>query len=310
MEKRLHTVKGAIALDSLGLILPHEHLFTDLRGPTATDYAHGESSAVLKLVKPYLAEAVQSGVTAIVECSTVGVGRNVPMLQTLTDATAIHIVAPTGVYRDAYIPQSLREVSKEYLAELWTKELTEGIEETSIRAGFIKLAMSDDGPTALEIRNLRAAVMASQNTGAVIASHTIGGKVAGQEMNLLKEAGLNLHRFIWIHAQTEPDILVVKEAAQRGAYIELDSVGAPHQSQTELLDTVIAIIEAGFINQLLLSHDAGWYNPARPDGLPDDGYRGYTALTKNFIPALLQRGVTQEQIDLITIQNPANAFAF
>lgn len=310
MEKRLQTVKGAIALDSLGLILPHEHLFTDLRGPTVADYAHGESSAVLKVVKPYLAEAAEGGVTAIVECSTVGVGRNVSMLQSLADATSIHIVAPTGVYRDAYIPESLREVSKEYLAEQWTKELTQGIEDTSMRAGFIKLAMSDDGPTALEIRNLRAAVMASQNTGAVIASHTIGGKAAKKEMDILEEAGLDLHRFIWIHAQTEPDISIVKEAAQRGAYIELDSVGAPHQSQPELLDTVMTLIEAGFINQLLLSHDAGWYNPAHANGLPDDGYRGYTALIKDFIPALLQRGVTQEQIDIITIKNPANAFAF
>jgi phosphotriesterase-related protein len=310
MAKHVYTIKGIVALDSLGLILPHEHLFTDLRGPTVSDYAQGESSAVVKVVKPYLAEAAESGVTAIVECSTLAVGRNVSMLQSLADATSIHIIAPTGVYRDAYIPESLREVSKEYLADLWTKELTQGIEDTSIRAGFIKLAMSDDGPTALEIRNLRAAAMASQNTGAVIASHTIGGKVAKKEMDILEEAGLDLHRFIWIHAQTEPDISIVKEAARRGAYIELDSVGAPHQSQPELLDTAMALIEAGFIEQLLLSHDAGWYNPARPDGLPDDGYRGYTALTKDFIPALLKRGVTHKQIQLITIQNPTNAFAF
>ena len=308
--KRIQTIKGPVNSDSLGLILPHEHLFTDLRGPSVADYARGEPSAVVQVVRPYLAEASAAGATALVECSTVGVGRNLSVLRSLADATSMHIIAPTGVYRDAFIPASLREVSEANLAELWTKELTEGIEGTSIRAGFIKLAMSDDGPTMLEIRNLKAAVRASQKTGAVIASHTIGGKVARKEMDVLEDAGLDLHRFIWIHAQTEPDVSILKEAARRGAYVELDSVGAPHQSQPELVDTTVALLEAGYADHLLLSHDAGWYNPARPDGLPDEGYRGYTALTKLFIPALLERGISEEQVRLITVNNPARAFAF
>jgi phosphotriesterase-related protein len=228
----------------------------------------------------------------------------------LAEVTPIHIIAPTGVYRDAYIPENLREISEHDLAELWMTELTEGIEGTSIRAGFIKLAMSDDGPTVLEIRNLKAAVKASQNTGAVIASHTIGGKVAWKEMDVLEEAGLDLHRFIWIHAQTEPDISILKDAAHRGAYLELDSVGAPYQSQAELLETTIALIEAGFAAQLLLSHDAGWYNPANQDGLPEEGFRGYTALTRDFLPELLKRGISEEQVHFITVDNTAKAFAF
>ena len=85
---------------------------------------------------------------------------------------------PTGVYRDAYITDSLRETGERELADRWIMELTEGIEATAVRADFSKLAMSDDGPTALEIRNLMAAARASLETGAVIASHTIGGKVA------------------------------------------------------------------------------------------------------------------------------------
>ena len=256
------------------------------------------------------AEASAAGVTALVECSTVGVGRNLTMLQCLAEETPIHIVAPTGVYRDAYTPQSMREMSESDLAECWTKELMEGIEETPIRAGFIKLAMSDDGPTALETRNLKAAAKASQNTGSVIAIHTIGGKIARQEMDILATAGLDLQRFIWVHAQTEPDISILKEAAHRGAYVELDTVGAPFQPQPELIERVLAFIESGLIDHLLLSHDAGWYNPARPDGLPEGGYRGYTALVKDFIPTLLGRGISESQVRRITVDNPARAFAF
>ncbi|MFT3894735.1 MAG: esterase [Anaerolineales bacterium] len=310
MEKRIHTLHGAIKVELLGLILPHEHLFTDLRGPSVTGYAQGNPDAVIQVVKPYLDEAAAAGVTVIVECSTVGVGRNLRVLQRLAAESAIQIIAPTGVYRDAYIPEMLRDVSEEYLADLWTKELTEGIDSTSIRAGFIKLAMSDDGPTPVEVRNLRAAAKASQRTGAVIGSHTVGGKIAKKEMDVLEEAGLDLRRFIWIHAQTESDISIQLEAARRGAFIELDAVGAPYQSQAEMEASVRALIQAGYVKQILLSHDAGWYNPARTDGLPDDGYRGYTALTEEFIPALLQNGVTQEHIKQITVHNPAAAFAF
>ena len=308
--KRIHTIKGPVEADSLGLILPHEHLFTDLRGPSIPDYARAEPSAVVKVVEPYLAEAAAVGVTALVECSTVGVGRNLSVLQSLADVTSIHIVAPTGVYRDAYIPESLRDTGVDELATLWTRELTEGIEGTSIRAGFIKLAVSDDGLTELEIRNLRAAAKAGRRTGAVIAVHTIGGVNARNEMQLLEEAGLSLDRWIWVHAQTEPDTSVLVEAARRGAYVELDTVGAPFQSQDELLNAALALIEAGFIDRLLLSHDAGWYNPASTTGLPDDGYRGYTALVEDFIPALLQRGISEGQVRQITVENPARAFAF
>lgn len=310
MTKEIHAIQGSVETASLGLMLPHEHLFTDLRGPHALDYARGEPSAVVEIVKPFLDEASAAGVTALVECSTVGVGRNVSVLGALADASPIHILAPTGVYRDAYIPDSLREMSENQLAELWKKELTEGIDGTPIRAGFIKLAMSDDGPTPLEVRNLKAAARTSLNTGAVIASHTIGGKVAKQEMAVLEETGLDLHRFIWVHAQTEPDFSVLKEAALHGAYVELDTVGAPFQSQAELLEIVIALIEAGFADHILLSHDAGWYNPASPDGLPEGGYRGYTALKEEFIPALLNRGISEEQVRSMTVNNPANAFAF
>jgi phosphotriesterase-related protein len=310
MTKRIQTVRGPVEIETLGLVLPHEHLFTDLRGPHVPDYAQGDPSRVVTVVKPFLDAAHELGVTALVECSTVGVGRNLDVLRKLADVTSIHIVAPTGVYRDAYIPITLRDVSEDELADLWTKELTDGIEGTSVRAGFIKLAMSDDGPTALEIRNLRSAAKASQRTGAVIGSHTIGGTVARKEMDVLEEAGLDLRRFIWIHAQTEPDRAILEEAAQRGAYVELDTVGAPFQSQPELLAAAIMLIRAGLEEHILLSHDAGWYNPARSDGLPDDGYRGYTALARDFIPSLFDQGITKEQIKLITVTNPANAFAF
>jgi phosphotriesterase-related protein len=311
MKKQIHTLKGAVDATAFGMILPHEHLFTDLRGPSAAGYAQADPSDVVDVVAPYLEKAAAAGVTALVECSTVGVGRNLSVLSRLAEVSPLHIIAPTGVYRDAYIPASLRQTGVDELAEMWTNEITNGIGGTSIRAGFIKLAVSDDGITQLEVRNLKAAAIASQRTGAVIASHTAGGgKYAHAEMDIFQDAGLDLNRFIWVHAQTEPDLSILEKAAQRGGFVELDSVGAPFQSQSVLLETTVALIRAGYIDHILLSHDAGWYNPAHPAGLPDDGYRGYTALTRDFLPALLEQGISEVQIRCITVDNPVRAFAF
>jgi phosphotriesterase-related protein len=307
----LQTVKGAVAVEDLGLILPHEHLFTDLRGPLAPDYALAEPEAVARVMEPYLAAAQAIGVTALVECSTVGVGRNIAVLQYLAEVTPIHIVAPTGVYREAFTPPSLQELSAEALAEMWVRDLTEGIEDTEVRAGFIKISMSDDGPTRLEVRNLKAAVLASRQTDAVVASHTASGAIARRQMEILESAGLDLGRFIWAHANLEPDPTVHLEAARRGAYVEFDAVGAEWQPQSALVDYTLALLEAGYAENILLSHDAGWYDPSQPDGRPEEGgIRGYTTLVEEFIPALRARGVTDDLVHLITVTNPARAFAF
>ena len=109
----IQTVKGPVAVESLGLILPHEHLFTDLRGPATPDYAQGDPEDVVRVIMPNLEAAKAAGATALVECSTVGVGRNVRILKRLADATPVHIIAPTGVYRDTFVPATLRDLSAE-----------------------------------------------------------------------------------------------------------------------------------------------------------------------------------------------------
>lgn len=307
---KIRTLKGDVAVDTLGLMLPHEHLFVDLRGPFADGYGQADSEAVWQLMQPYMQAIEKIGVTAFVDCAPAGVGRNVHVLRYIAERTPIHIIAPTGVYKEGFIPTDLQDVSVEYLADLWAREITEGMDGTDSRAGFIKVALVDDGPKEIEIRNLKAAAAASLRTGAVVASHTIGGRAARQELDILEDAGLNLQRFIWVHAHTEPDTAIHIEAAKRGAWVEFDAVGAESwHPQDKLLESVLALIEAGYADHVLLSHDAGWYDSGRPGGLPPDGVRGYTALYEEFIPAMQARGVDDATIHLLTVANPARAFA-
>lgn len=309
-EAHIQTVSGDVPVSALGVWLPHEHLFTDLRGPLTAGYAQGNPAHVVSVVQPYLQAAAERGATVLVECSTNGVGRNIIVLRHIASATSIHIIAPTGVYKEGFIPPELLAMSVEEMAELWIKDLTEGIDGTSSRAGFIKIAMSDDGPTDAEVRSLKAAAIASRATGAVVASHTIGGAAARREIGVLAQAGHDLSRFIWVHAHTEPDTQIHIEAARQGVWLEFDTVGAENwHPQDKLLEGVLAVIEAGYVDNLLLSHDAGWYSPGEADGQPKpDGYRGYTALFDTFIPAMQARGVSDEVIRRITVVNPAKAY--
>lgn len=308
-EGIIQTVRGNIHASELGLTLPHEHLFTDLRGPHVADYAQADPTEVVDTMRPFLETAYEAGVRSFVECSTAGVGRNVSILQQLAQVMPIHLIAPAGVYREGFIPSELIPLSVDELAELWVREITVGIDGTDVRAGFIKIAASDAGVTPLEKRNLQAAAIAARETGAVVASHTIGGGVARQEMVILEDAGLDLSRFIWVHAQTEADQALHLEAAKRGVIIEFDAIGAPWQEQEPMLEAVVALIEAGYGGQLLLSHDAGWYQPGVPAGQPEGGRRGYTALFDDFLPRLRAQGVGEDAVETMTVLNPARVFA-
>lgn len=314
LKRTLQSVTGLVPESELGMILPHEHLFTDLRGPETPGYATGDPGKVSAVMLPHLHAAEQAGVTALVECSTLGVGRNVAILQHLANQTRIKIIAPTGVYREAYVPMALRQTPVEELAAMWIRDLSEGMEDTSVKAGFIKIAMSDDGPKEIEVRNLQAAALASRSTSAAVASHTIRGDIAHQEMGILADAGMDLSRFIWVHTQAEPDLEWHLKAVQRGAFVEYDAIGAPYQDQDAMLQAVLMLVEAGYTSQILLSHDAGWYAPGTENGEPEGGVRGFTALTDTFLPALrdalAQRGLPGEIIHQMVHANPIQAFGF
>jgi phosphotriesterase-related protein len=307
--KVLHTITGPVEAKNTGLILPHEHIFVDLRGPSAPNYAQAQAEDVIQLMQPTLEAAWSAGVTTLVECTPPGVGRNVDILRRVTEITPIHILTPTGVYRDAFTPLAIRNLNAEALAQIWIRELTEGIDETSVRAGFIKLAMSDNGPTEIEIRNLEAAARASLSTSAIIASHTTNGAIMQAELRVLEKAGLDLGRFIWVHADSESNPTYHLEAARCGAYVEFDAIGARPDMNAQV-DYVVGLIEAGYIKHILLSHDAGWYEPGQPGGRPSGGVRGFTSLIQDFLPRLRSRGIGEVNIHQITVLNPFEAFAF
>jgi len=301
------TTLGPRSASDLGFVLPHEHIFVDLRTWDTPGYAQADVENVVQLMAPELTRAQAAGVTTIVECSTVGVGRRADLDRAVSQATQLPLVVPTGVYREPWVPGWVHDASEAYLADWMTSELQGEIEDSGIQAGWIKLSAGDDGITVCETKILRAAATAGRATNAVIGSHTIRGEVVREQLNIVEEMGYSPERFIWIHTQAEPDFELHLETARRGAWLEYDAIGNIDVANDEYyLQIIQRLLDAGFGNQLLLSHDRGWYDPALPGGgVP----KPYTYLSNQFLPKLRAAGVDEATIHQLTNTNPFQAFA-
>jgi phosphotriesterase-related protein len=186
-------------------------------------------------------------------------------------------------------------------------ELQDEIEQSGVQAGWIKLSAGDDGLTACEAKILRAAVTASRATNAVIGSHTIRGRVVRDQLDIIEAMGHTPERFIWIHTQAEPDFELHLEIGRRGAWLEYDAIGnIDIESDVYYVRRIQSMLDSGLGDQLLLSHDRGWYDPALPGGgVP----KPYTYLPDHFPPRLRAAGVDEATIYQLTHTNPYRAFA-
>jgi phosphotriesterase-related protein len=304
MTRALYTTLGPIGRDRLGMILPHEHVYVDLRTPDQPGYASGEAADVVALMAPEIEKIKVLGVTALVECTTGGVGRRADLDLAVSRATNFPIVVPTGNYREPWIPQWVAPATEAELEAWMLRELTVRFDEADYRAGWIKLSAGDEGVTPLEAKILRAATRAAIATGAVIGSHTIKGRVVMDQLDIIEREGGDATRFISIHTQAETDFGLNLAVAERGAWIEYDNIG--YVDDSELIPRVLKVVAAGRGSQLLLSHDMGWYDPAKPRGGTP---RPYTHLNEVMLPKLRAAGVDEAMIVQLTHSNPFEAFA-
>jgi len=304
--RQLITTLGPKNASELGLILPHEHIFVDL-GPIGQNaYLHADPADVIRVMAPEIEKIKQLGVTALVECTPVGVGRRADIDRAVSEATNFPIVVPTGIYREPWIPDWAHAASEAEVADWMLGELTGEIESSGVQAAWIKLSAGDDGITSCEAKLLRAAAKAGAATNAIIGSHTIRGRVVRDQLDILEQAGYTAERFIWIHTQAEPDFALHLEMAQRGAWIEYDAIGSDERSDARIIELIQQLLDAGFSQQIMLSHDRGWYDPSQPGGGTP---KPYTPLMESFLPKLRAAGIDAPTIEQLTRTNPFQAYA-
>lgn len=303
---QIMTVKGFIPSGSGGAFLTHEHILVDFIGADSIRSDRWNREKVIRKTLPYLLEAKERGCRTFVDCTPDYLGRDVVLLQELSKLSDVNILTNTGFYGAAnnkYIPEFAFAETAEQLAARWIGEWKNGIGRSGIRPGFIKIGVNDGNLSEMDIKLISAAAKTHLQTGLVIASHTGLSIPAFEQIAVLKKEGVSPEAFIWVHAQAEKDSRKHVEAALLGTWISLD--GLSDDNVTDYVGMIKVLKEAGLLHKVLLSHDAGWYDPAQPDG---GRIRGFSTLFEKLIPALQDNGFTQEEVKLLLEENPAKAF--
>ncbi|WP_165249467.1 phosphotriesterase family protein [Paludisphaera soli] len=303
---RVMTVLGPIAPGELGFTLTHEHILVDFAGADAATPDRYRPDDVEAVALPHLRAIREQGVRTLVECTPAYLARDPALLRRLSEATGLQVLTNTGYYAawdGLFLPAHARTESADELAARWLAEWRDGIGGTGIRPGFQKIGL-DAGPLPeVGVKLVRAAARVHLASGLTIAAHTGDGRAALQELDLLREEGVDPSAFIWVHANAEPDLAMHAEAAARGAWVEFDGV-APG-SVDRHVELVAAMKAKGRLGRVLLSHDAGWYHVGEPGG---GDFRPFDTLGKDLLPALRRADFTDAEVRKLTVDNPREAF--
>lgn len=292
--KAAHTVLGEVPADRLGVVDAHDHLF--IRSPRLP----GQEVDDVGDAAARLAGFGALGGGTVVQWTPYGMGRRIAELPALSRESGVRIIAATGLHQAAHYSGELLDSVRDRLAELFVGELIEGIGDTGVRAGLIKVAGGFHGLDEHATLTMRAAAEAHHRTGAPVAVHLELGTGALDVLDLLcGDLEVPPGSVILGHLNRSPDFAVHRLAAEAGANLAFDGPSrANHATDWRMPDVLRALADAGFADRLLLGGDT--VTPDTP---------GMQYLLRRVRPRLelaLDKGVLEQ----ILIANPARVYAW
>jgi phosphotriesterase-related protein len=337
----VQTVLGEIDTQRMGISLTHEHLLIDARKAwyeplEATKIALAHQKVSIEILHelrqdPYMnfdncfmadedvavSEAEQFaflGGGTIVDATCLGIGRDPLALQRISKRTGLHVLMGCGYYLESRHLPHVKDASTEMLADEMVRDVLEGADGTTIRAGYIGEIGVSKNFTKQEEKVLRAAARAQAKTGVALSVHLPGWeRLAHKVLDIIAEEGGDISKTILDHMNPSfEDVEYQTSLAERGAYLEYDMIGMDyyyaneHSQSPSDEDNARAIknlIALGFVDKLLLSQDVFLKMM-----LTCYGGNGYAYILRHFVPRLRRHGVTTEAIDTMLIHNPAKVF--
>jgi phosphotriesterase-related protein len=198
------------------------------------------------------------------------------------------------------------------VADLFVHDITQGIQGTDVKAGVLKCATDEPGVTPGVEKVLRAAARAHLRTGVPITTHTHAATKRGlEQQNIFKSEGVDLRRVIIGHSGDTDNLDYLTKLLDRGSYIGMDRFGLDvFLPDEKRIATVVKLCQMGYAERMVLSQDASayfdWYEPEVAKTFGPNW--NYFHIVDNVIPALLEAGVSQQQIDVMTRENPRRIF--
>ncbi|KZZ85731.1 phosphotriesterase family protein [Bacillus sp. SJS] len=324
MNQGLETVTGAITADELGKTLIHEHFLFGYPGYSGDLTLGGMNTKEALETAETIALSLRSfGVETVVDPTPNECGRNPEFLKEVSDRTGLQIVCATGYYYEGEgatpyfkFRQQLGTAEDE-IYEMFMTELTEGIGETGVKAGVIKVASSKDHSTPYEEMFFRAAAKAQKETGAVILTHTQEGTMGPEQAELLISEGASPEKIVIGHMCGNTDPAYHRRVLERGVYIGFDRFGLQGivgaRPDAEKIETLSVLLKEGYGNQILLSHDTVNIWLGRPPEIPEPiavQLRNWhpVHLFENILPKLNDRGFSEEMLENLFTKNPQQLF--
>lgn len=299
---KIETVTGPVAASELGVTLMHEHVLVDFIGADKIVPDRYKADEVYEVVLPHLKKAFEMGYRTLVECTPMYLGRDVKLLQRLSEGSGIKILTNTGYYgasEGKFLPSHAHLDFVDGLAQRWIAEWKYGIDGTRIRPAFIKIGVDGAPLPPINKKLVRAACVTHRAAGLPIHQHTGSGAAALEALDILKEQEVPAAAFVWVHAQSEKDFNLHLEVARRGAWVEFDGI-AP-ETVEQHVELVWKMTAMGQLRRTLVSHDAGWYHVGEPNGRT---FRGWDTLATEFLPALRKVGFNQDGERQLLVENP------
>lgn len=301
-------------MENLGFTLIHEHLLTKPprilaeKDPLVLPYEDMVLNDVNKAVEE-VRSFYKAGGKTIVEATPITYGRNITgLLKIAKRVPEVNIIASTGFYLAETFTNKFIKMNTQRLAKIMIKELTEGIEDTSCKAGVIKVAVGYFRIHPMEKKALEAAAIAHQMTGAPIQIHTTFGTMSIEIVDILKKLGVNPHKILLLHMDTNLDAWNMIKTLEKEVNISFDRMARVRRyiSEEMKLKYFEKLINEGFQDQLMMSMDAGRRIYFKAYG----GGPGLEYIPTVIIPRLRAMGIEEKTVEKIFIQNPSRFLSF
>ncbi|MEQ1888142.1 MAG: hypothetical protein ABL951_03045 [Alphaproteobacteria bacterium] len=318
----VNSATGAIKAEDLGFTLVHEHLSIGWPGweldPSDIDRKTEISAATDKLK-----EIRELGVKSIVDPCPMELGRDPEFAAEVSQKSGVNIIVATGLYNDALgIPQHFRLMDIDGIAEIYAHEIQEGIGNTGIKAGLIKVASggihgltpAGQGITKSEEKCMRAAARAHLKTGVPILCHNDEfGPHGSQTLDIFAEEKVDFNKVMIGHSCGVGDMRYYFEILQRGAWLGFDRFGIEAICSDKMrMASLIGLLGVGF-DRIMMSHDAvqcwrGRNSGALANMIETSPNWNFAHISRNILPAMRKAGVPDSQINTLTTSNPLNYF--
>jgi phosphotriesterase-related protein len=252
------------------------------------------------------------GVSTILDATALGLGRDVPLLLPVVEEAGIQVIAATGIYSYSEIPFYFQGRDIDHMADVFVHDITEGIQGTDVKAAVLKCSTDEPGVTPGVEKALRAAARAHLRTGVPITTHThVATRRGLEQQDIFQSEGVDLGRVIIGHSGDSDDLDYLTKLLDRGSYIGMDRFGLDiYLPDEKRIATVARLCQMGYAERMLLSQDASayldWYEPEVIKAYVPNW--SYFHIVDDIIPALLEAGVSQGQIDVMTRENPRRIF--